>query len=60
MANDINIWNDIDELEKLGNQEHAKDLLKVYTAYFIEETPETEREQIRAEYENKYQEDLKI
>lgn len=37
MANDIDIWNDIEELEKSGKQQEADDLLKIYHYVYIED-----------------------
>ncbi len=52
MANDIDMWEDIEELEK-ENKEQAEDLLKVYIARFIEGDIE-KAEKLREKYEKKY------
>ena len=36
MANDLDMWNDIKELEEMGKQEEANDLLEIYKRVFVE------------------------
>jgi hypothetical protein len=36
MANDIDMWNDIADLEKTGRKKEAEAMSEVYTAWFIE------------------------
>jgi len=40
MANDIDMWNDIEELEKRGFQKEAEAMLDVYYHRFIEYNPD--------------------
>ena len=58
MANDIDMWNDIEELETYGDKEQANSLLGIYQAKFMEGN-ETEAEKLRKEFKAKYNTRLK-
>ncbi|KKM82814.1 hypothetical protein LCGC14_1315660 [marine sediment metagenome] len=54
MANDINMWQDIEELEKIPNkQNQAEDLLALYCNRYIEYNPIT-LERLKRKYIDKY------
>jgi hypothetical protein len=36
MSNDIDLWNDIEDLESLGLKKEAEDLLEAYRKEYIE------------------------
>jgi len=52
MANDIDMWNDIEELEK-ENPKMAKELLKIFSAMFINGNRK-EAEKLKKQFEEKY------
>jgi hypothetical protein len=54
MANDTDLWNDIEELEKEGKLKQAGDLLFVYSALYMDETPMFIQERLKDNYESKY------
>jgi len=58
MANDINMWNDIEELESYGDKEQANKLLGIYQAKFMEGN-DIEAERLRAKFEEEYKTRLK-
>ncbi len=53
MANDIDLWGDIRKLEKIGQQEEADSLMKIYQARYIE-FDKTKVEQAKRNHFNKY------
>lgn len=54
MANDINMWNDIEDLEKEGKKKQAKSLLELYRRKFIEGESTARLEPLVDEYRKKY------
>ena len=57
MANDIDMWNDIEDLEKLGRKKKADELLKIYVFRFIEYDL-VEAERLKSNFEKKYKDRL--
>ena len=53
MANNIDMWNDIEDLEKEGQLKQAKDLNKCYTARYIE-GEEEQAEVLKDKFYNQY------
>jgi acetyl-CoA carboxylase beta subunit len=58
MANDIDMWSEIEYLERVGEKERAKALHNIYTLKFIESNPK-KAEELRMEYEKKYKDNLR-
>ena len=57
MANDIDMWNDIEDLERIGEKEKAERLLEIYNAYFIEGNRE-KAERLKERFERDFNEDI--
>ena len=57
MANEIDMWNDIEELEKV-DRKMANEMLKIYYAKFIENNDKLAN-QLREKFEKKYGIELK-
>ncbi|MHA1873556.1 MAG: hypothetical protein ACTSVB_05525 [Candidatus Heimdallarchaeaceae archaeon] len=53
MANDIDMWQDIKELEKAGKKEQANDLLKIFHQKFIKGNIK-KAEKLKEKYIKKY------
>jgi len=53
MANDIDLWQDTEQLERLGRKQEAIDLLKVFKFRYIERN-EYQLKKVLREFETKY------
>jgi len=53
MANDIDLWQDIEQLERLGRKQEAKDLLEVFHFRYIERN-ESKLKKAIEKFEKKY------
>jgi hypothetical protein len=54
MANDTDMWLDIENLEHQGMKKQAQDLLEVFRSIYIENTNKAEREEILQRYIERY------
>ena len=54
MANDINLWGDIEDLEKEGKQEEAISLLKIFRFRYGGEGTEKQLEKAKDNHYKKY------
>jgi len=54
MANDIDLWNEIIKLERMGKEEQAEELFVVYRALHIESTSAEKQDELKNAYESKY------
>ena len=54
MANDIDLWQDIEALEKLGKQKEADSLLKIFSFRYNGEGTEKDLEKAKDNHFKKY------
>jgi len=60
MANDIDIWQDIEHLEKAGRKQEASDLLEIYRFVYIEETDLKKARKLQDKFIKKYRYNPKV
>ena len=54
MTNDIDMWRDIERLEKAGQRKEAEDLLEVYTSRYTEYTTQKKQDEILDKFVDKW------